>query len=47
MKQLFALVLLVAALAVTGCGEKKKPTPPAAPPAGAPENKPADAPKAP
>lgn len=31
MKNLFAIVLLVTAMAVTGCGEKKKPaaTPPA------------------
>jgi predicted small lipoprotein YifL len=33
MKNLFAIVLLVAAMAVTGCGEKKKAAPAAAPPA--------------
>ena len=55
MKNLFAIVLLVTAMAVTGCGEKKKPapaTPPAAPPveggaapATPPATPPADAPK--
>jgi hypothetical protein len=43
MKKLFAIVLLVSAMAVIGCGEKKpaaKPATPAAPPA-APEAKPA------
>jgi hypothetical protein len=41
MKNLFAIVLLVTAMAVTGCGEKKKPatTPPPAAPG---ETKPAD-----
>lgn len=44
MKNLFAIVLLVTAMVVTGCGEKKpaaKPAAPAAPAAG--EAKPADA----
>lgn len=42
MKNLFAIVLLVTAMAVTGCGEKKKPaaTPPA--PAAGGEAKPAE-----
>jgi hypothetical protein len=50
MKQLFAATLLVAAMAVTGCGEAKKPAPKATPapaetkPA---DNKPAETPKAP
>lgn len=37
MKNLFAIVLLVTAMAVTGCGEKKKPA--ATPPAPAPGEK--------
>lgn len=51
MKQLFAATLLVAAMAVTGCGETKKPAPKAAtPPATGetkPAEKPAETPKAP
>ena len=50
MKQLFAATLLVAAMAVTGCGEKK-PAPKAATPAATgetkPAEKPAETPKAP
>lgn len=42
MKNLFALMLLVTAMAVAGCGEKKKPAPATTPPAPAVE-KPADA----
>jgi hypothetical protein len=49
MKNVFALMLLVGAMALAGCAEKKPaatPAPPAAPPAGeAPAEKPADAPK--
>jgi hypothetical protein len=53
MKSLFAIVLLVTAMAVTGCGETKKPATPPAPPANPstdppttpPTTPPADAPK--
>jgi len=48
MKQLLAAMLLVAVVAVTGCGEKKpaaKTTP--ADKAAAPADKPAETPKAP
>jgi len=47
MKKLFALTLLVAALGVVGCGQKKAATPPAkdnAAPAAAPAEKPAETP---
>ena len=50
MKQLLAATLLVAALAVTGCGDAKKPAAkPATPAPGTPAtpDKPADTPKAP
>lgn len=40
MKNLFAIVLLVSAIAVTGCGDKPKPAATPAPPA--PEAKPAE-----
>jgi hypothetical protein len=43
MKKLFALTLLVAAMAVTGCGDKKPATKPATTPAPA-ADKPADKP---
>ena len=49
MKKLFALTLLVAAMAVTGCGDKKPATKPAATPAPAadkPADKPMDTPPA-
>lgn len=45
MKNLFAIVLLVTAMVVTGCGEKKpaaKPATPPTPAAPAPEAKPAE-----
>jgi len=43
MKNLFAIVLLVTAMVVTGCGEKKPAAKPAAPATTtAPEAKPAD-----
>jgi hypothetical protein len=45
MKSLFAIVLLVTAMAVTGCGETKKPATPPAPPANTGE-KPAETPPA-
>ena len=45
MKNLFAIVLLVTAMAVTGCGEKKPATPAAKPAPEAP--KPADGDAAP
>ena len=41
MKQLLAATLLVATVALTGCGDKK-PAPKAATPAATPENKPAE-----
>jgi len=41
MKNLFAIVLLVTAMAVTGCGEKKKPAATPAPPVEG-ESKPVD-----
>ena len=44
MKQLLAATLLVAVVAVTGCGDAKKPAPKAS--TAAPDSKPADAPKA-
>ena len=49
MKQLLAATLLVAVVAVTGCGDAKKPAPKAAPAAGdaKPAEKPAETPKAP
>jgi hypothetical protein len=51
MKQLLAATLLVAVVAVTGCGDAKKPAAkPAAPAAGdaaKPADKPAETPKAP
>ncbi len=48
MKKLFALTLLVAAMAVIGCGEKKPATKPAtpAPAADKPADKPMEAPPA-
>jgi hypothetical protein len=51
MKQLLAAMLLVAVVAVTGCGDAKKPAAkPAAPAAGdaaKPADKPAETPKTP
>ncbi len=49
MKKLLAATLLVAVVAVTGCGDAKKPAKTAAPAAGEtkPMDKPADTPKAP
>jgi len=48
MKQLLAATLLVAAFAVTGCGDAKKPAAkPATPATPASPDKPAETPKAP
>ena len=48
MKQLLAATLLVAVVAVTGCGETKKPAAkPATPATPASPDKPAETPKAP
>jgi len=48
MKQLLAATLLVAAFAVTGCGDAKKPAAkPATPATPATPEKPAETPKAP
>jgi hypothetical protein len=50
MKQLLAATLLVAVVAVTGCGETKKPAPKATTPPAADNKdaaKPAETPKAP
>jgi hypothetical protein len=48
MKQLLAATLLVAAFAVTGCGDAKKPAAkPATPATPATPDKPAETPKAP
>ena len=47
MKSLFAIVLLVTAMAVTVCGEKKKPDATPAPPAPTGTEKPAETPATP